>query len=130
MWSSRTHSLKVKGPAPTGLELKPEPRSVMAAGDPMAFMERPMMRGHWLFCCLSVTLRVWPEASIDPMAWARPRTGDAFAGACDRCQLNFLAAALNGVPSVNFTPSRTFSVHDVPSLDVNDSRMPGLTSPS
>ena len=48
-----------------------------------------------------------------------------------RSRLNRSASALNGVPSVNFTPLRVCSVHVLPSLDCShDSTSHGTTLPS
>src|SRR5262245_2995228 len=48
-----------------------------------------------------------------------------------RCRLTRSASALNGVPSVNFTPLRVCSVHVLPSFDCShDSTSHGTTLPS
>src|SRR5262249_3521186 len=110
-----THSWSLNAPAPTGSLLNAAPFSCNALGEPMNVRAVVAMdRSSCGFGLANVIDRVNGSTTVVVIARAAGATATVDCGAAVRSQLNFTAAESNGVPSLNFTPSRSFSVHVVP----------------
>jgi hypothetical protein len=103
------HSTNLNGPVPTGARLKSAPILVTAAGDtmPMQYIARVRKIGPYGSRVTTSTVRLAHRAGGLPLR--------------ARSNVNFTAAALNGVPSWNFTPGRSLNrtfVGDMTSYEV------------
>ena len=125
----RTHEFKMNGPAPTGWVPNDAPSFLIAVGEPMNSSCWATVRSKLLSGATSVTCSVVGLTTvIDLITWRRwPATEVA---ALSRAQLNATAAASYGVPSENFTPGRSVSVHTVcAEFAVSDRPIFGVTAP-
>ena len=125
----RTHEFKVNGPAPTGWVPNDAPSFLIAVGEAMNSSCWATVRLKLLSGAASVTCNVVGLTTfIDLITFAALATAEV--GALSRAQLNSTAAASYGVPSENFTPGRSVSVHTVcAEFGVSDWPIFGVTAP-
>src|SRR4051794_6732529 len=101
----------------------------MAVGEAMYGM-KVMATGNTAFLAFSTIESVRGSTTVMlPIRLACVALGDAIAGSCWRCQLNFTAAASYGVPSVNLMFGRSLSVQVIASEEVSDSAVCGTIWP-
>src|SRR4030095_15864822 len=128
------HSTNLKGPVPTGARLKSEPIFCTAVGEtiPIQYIARVRRIGPYGSLVTTSTVRssTTSAPSREPARLAQRAGGVPLSA---RSNVNFTAAALNGVPSWNFTPGRSLKrtlVGDITSYEVASAGLTCILSSS